>query len=81
MVRSIEKLRAASDDDLIAEHDAQAPHAVVATGYYQDELARREQRRAIESTNKLSGGAFWLTVANTVLAAVAAVAAIIALLQ
>jgi hypothetical protein len=34
MIRTIAELRAASDEELIAEHDRAAPSTQVGTGYY-----------------------------------------------
>ncbi|WP_091648009.1 hypothetical protein [Micromonospora pallida] len=81
MVRKIEDLRAATDEELIAEHDRHARHTVVGTAYYVDELDRRERRRAIEASDRLARRAYRLAWSNMVLAAVAALAAIVALLK
>ncbi|WP_433530760.1 hypothetical protein ACQPYA_01030 [Micromonospora sp. CA-263727] len=81
MVRSIKELRATPDDVLIAEHDRRAQNTVAGTNYYTDELERRERRRAIEASDRLARRAYRLAWSNTILAAVAAVAAIVALLR
>ncbi|UQU64905.1 hypothetical protein COUCH_00625 [Couchioplanes caeruleus] len=81
MVRKISDLRAASDEELIAEHDGHAVSTHVGTAYYMEELDRRDRNRAMAATEALARGAYRLTWANTVLAAVAAVAAIIALIK
>jgi hypothetical protein len=81
VTRKISDLRKASDDDLIREHDKLARHTHVGTAYYLDELDRRERNRAMKVTEDLARGAYRLTWSNTVLAAVAAVAAIIALFK
>ncbi|UQU64881.1 hypothetical protein COUCH_00490 [Couchioplanes caeruleus] len=81
MVRKIADLRAATDDELIAEHDEKAGNTHVGTAYFMEELDRRERNRAMAATEALARGAYRLTWTNTVLAAVAAVAAIIALFR
>ena len=73
---TIEALRAASDDDLIRLHDQAATHTVVGTAYYMDELHRRDQVRAIESSHRLAVASFWLTVVNAMVAVVAVVIAL-----
>lgn len=81
MVRSIKALRETSDEELIAEHDGHANSTVVGTQYYVDELNRRVQQRALEAADRLARRAFWLTIVNTVLAVIAAAAAVVALLK
>jgi len=81
MVRSMRALREIPDEQLITEHDELANHTVVGTQYYADELSRRAQLRALEAADRLARQAYWLTVANTFLAAVAAIAAVIALFK
>lgn len=81
MVRPIKALRETSDDELIAEHDKIATHTVVGTAYYVDELERRERRRAIEASDRLARRAYRLAWSNTLLALVAALAAIVALFK
>ncbi|MGR6316490.1 hypothetical protein Q2K19_10605 [Micromonospora soli] len=81
MVRKIADLRAATDEELIAEHDHHAGNTVVGTQYYMDELERRERRRAIKASDRLARRAYRLAWSNTILAAVAAIAAIIALVM
>ncbi|GIF12458.1 hypothetical protein [Actinoplanes teichomyceticus] len=66
---------------MIAEHDELATHTVAGTAFYLEELERRERRRSAEASDRLGRKAFWLGVSNTVLALVAAVAAIIALFK
>lgn len=44
-----------------------------------DELRRRESDRAVEASLRLARQAFWLAVANGVLALVAAIAAVVAI--
>jgi CHASE3 domain sensor protein len=79
MVRSIRALRETPDEELIDEHDQHAESTVVGTQYYLDELNRRAQQRSVEAADRLARRAFWLTIANTAFALVAAVAAMIAL--
>ncbi|ARJ05492.1 hypothetical protein GCM10010988_05810 [Cnuibacter physcomitrellae] len=81
-------MRAVSDEQLIAEHDAAATHTIVGTQYYLDELERRSRDRdaqasrqlAIES-QALARRSYWMTVASSVLSLVATAVAIMALLQ
>jgi hypothetical protein len=42
MTYSLKELRAASDEDLVARHDAEAKNASAGVNYYLDELARRD---------------------------------------
>lgn len=81
MVRSIKALQETPDGQLISEHDELALHTVVGTQYYVDELGRRTQQRALEAADRLARRAYWLAVANTVLATVAAIVAVIALFK
>lgn len=81
MVRSIKALRETSDEQLIAEHDQHAQSTIVGTQYYLDELNRRVQQRSLEATDRLARRALWLTIVNTVFAAVATVAAVVALFK
>lgn len=71
MVRKLEDLRATPDEVLIREHDEIAVHTSVGTGYYMEELTRRDQQRAIQASQKLATASFWLTVANLLVAVVA----------
>jgi hypothetical protein len=47
IIRSIERLRAATDEELIGEHDQLAQHTAAGTAYYVDELgvAKPNERR------------------------------------
>ncbi|MFC7301101.1 hypothetical protein [Cognatiluteimonas weifangensis] len=45
------QLEALSDEDLIARYDAAAANTVVGTGFYREEIARRQMAR--ESTRML----------------------------
>jgi hypothetical protein len=81
VVRKIADLRATTDDELIAEHDAHAVNTHVGTAYHMEELDRRDRNRAMAATEQLARNAYRLTWANAALAAVAAVAAIIALFK
>lgn len=80
MSYSIAQMRAMTDEQLIAEHDEHARNTVVATGYYLEELQRREQTRAIEASERLARVAVRLSWASAVLSGVAVVVAVIALL-
>ena len=79
--KNIKQLRVTSDEELIGEHDELAKHTAVGVAYYLEELDRRERNRAMKATENLARNAYRLSWANTLLAAVAAVAAIIALLK
>jgi hypothetical protein len=81
MVRSIKALQETPDEELIAEHDRHATNTVAGTQYYLDELNRRAQQRALEAADRLARRAFWLTIVNTVFAALATVAAVVALFK
>jgi len=80
-VRKIAELRATPDEELIAEHDRHAGNTGVGTGYYMEELDRRDRNRAMAATEQLARNAYRLSWANTLLAAVAAIAAIVALFR
>lgn len=86
MTRSIEDLRATSDEQLIAEHDAKARNTVAGTAYYLEELDRRSRERATAAANHLATESHRLAkvsqrlaIASTVLSAIATVAAVLAL--
>ncbi|MCF6507370.1 hypothetical protein E9549_08110 [Blastococcus sp. MG754426] len=79
MVRKIEELRATSDEDLIAEHDAKAGHTSVGTSYYMDELERRSRERAAQRSHELAVRSFWLAIATSALSLVAVVVSVLAL--
>jgi hypothetical protein len=78
MVRKIADLQAATDDELIAEHDAHAVNTSVGTQYYLDELNRRAADRAAKATDELTHKVYVLTWVNAAVAVIAAVAAVIA---
>lgn len=80
MIRSFDELMKATDDELKAEHDKHAIHTYVGTAYYADELNRRAADRITQATIQLARRTYWLTIANSVLATVAAGAAVTALL-
>lgn len=82
MTYKLQDLRAASDEELIALHDALAEHTVPGAKYYLDELARRDQERAnatmlrlTERMTRLTWIIAILTLANVILVAIAALAA------
>lgn len=76
MADTIEQLRKATDEELIAEHDAKAQHTVVGTAHYQDELRRRETLRSMAASHRLAMASLVLAAVNTVVAAVAVVIAV-----
>ena len=69
----------ATDQQLRDWQDEVAMGRAVGHDYYLGEWRARQTARAIEATNKLSRRAYWLTVVNTIFAAVAIVVAIIAI--
>lgn len=71
MSRSIRDMRAATDDELIAEHDEIARNTFVGTGYYLEELHRRQELAAMRSSRRLAISSLILAVVST-FAAVAA---------
>lgn len=54
MIRTIEELRAASDEELIKEHDKKAESTSVGTQYYIEELDRRSRDRSQKASYDLS---------------------------
>ena len=74
MAHSIEELRRLSDDELIRQHDEAAKSTFVGTGYYLDEIRRRESDRRERRMERLT----W---ANVVIATVAAIAAVVVLVR
>lgn len=79
MSYSIAKLRALTDEELIAQHDRQAQNTSVGVNYYLDELDRRSRERAVQASDRLARRSFMLGVASTVLSVAATVAAVVAL--
>lgn len=77
MSRSIESLRAMSDAEVIAEHDAAAKHTSVGTSYWMDELGRRSRDRSTAASNRLAAASFWLSIVSTVIAIVAVVVSLL----
>ena len=78
---SIARLHALPDDELFRLHDAVAENTFVGVDYYLDEVRRREQAAVMRSNERLAKASLKLGAANTLLAAVAAVAAVVALLN
>lgn len=77
MIPRYSELRALSDEELISRYDKAAENSVVGTGFYRDELFRREQERQVQQmirfTKQLRNmtiAIVFLTVANIVLVAV-----------
>lgn len=68
MSHTVADLRALSDEDLITFHDQAAVNASGGVAYYLDELKRRDQARAIESSHRLAVASFALTAVNALLA-------------
>jgi CHASE3 domain sensor protein len=76
---SIAQLRAMSDAELIATHDALARNTSVGINYYLDEIERRERERAAKESQKLARAAFVVSIVGTILSVIATVAAVVAL--
>jgi hypothetical protein len=88
MSHSIADLHALSDEEVIALHDEQARVTSVGTAYWMDEIERRSRERATaanielaRASQTLANRSYWLTVASTVLSAIATVIAIVALFK
>lgn len=64
--KTIAELQALSDDELVKQHDALAASTSVGTGYYLDELRRREVERQSERMLRLTWIVTVLTVVNVV---------------
>jgi len=77
----IKDLRKTSDEELIRLHDALAEHTSVGVDYYLEELRRRDQRRAGESSERLARAAVRLTIVSTVAAILALCVSVLALLR
>ena len=58
-------LKALSDDELIARHDAQSGSTVVGTNHYLDELRYREQSRIALNVACFTKQIWWLTLIVT----------------
>lgn len=78
-VPRFERLQQLTDQQLRDRYDHSAENTVVGTGFYLDELRRRDYERMMKVTNDLARRAFWLGVVNSVFALVAAIAAMVAL--
>ena len=76
MVRKIEELRAATDAELIAEHDNLAGHTSVGTDYYTEELRHRDTERMLKASHRLAVVGIVLTSVNAVVAVLAVVIAL-----
>jgi hypothetical protein len=74
---SIERLRAMSEDQLVAEHDHAATSTTVGVNYYLDELDRRSRERSTVAANRLARNSFWLSVISTAIAIAALIVAIV----
>ncbi len=63
---SIANLRAMSDEELIALHDADAKYTLVGVAYYLDELTRRQQERQTREMVRLTWAIAALTLVVTI---------------
>lgn len=79
MSYSYADLRAKSDDEIIAEHDAMATSTVVGTKYFLEELSRRSFERATEAALQEARAARKLAVVNMIVAIVSTVIAVTAI--
>jgi hypothetical protein len=70
----IDRLRAMSDQELIAEHDRVAEHTQIGTEFCPSELARRDAARQTAKVVKLTRVITWLTGIMTVLTALSLLA-------
>jgi len=81
MSMTLAGLHSATDTDLESQHDELARFTSVGVDYYLGEIRRREQAAVMRSNERLAKASLKLGAANTLLAAVAAVAAVVALLN
>lgn len=79
VARSIAALRESSDAELIREHHEIAPHTILSTDFYIQELFRRSAERAGEKAQDLAVKVYRLKIASTCLSVIAVFAAVIAL--
>ena len=77
-MRKIHDLRATPDEVLIKEHDQHAVHTSVGTGYYMDELQRRQVEQSMRTSHRLAVIGLVLSVVNGIVAVVAVVIALLA---
>ncbi|MBB2921284.1 hypothetical protein [Cellulomonas cellasea] len=77
----LKDLHALSLEELERRHDEAAENTFVGISYYLDEVRRREQLAVMRSSERLARASFRLSLLSAILAGVAAVAAVIALLQ
>lgn len=78
MVRNIADLRAATDEELIAEHDRLAANTGVGTAYYTEELRHRDTERSLKASQRLALIGIVLACLNALVAVVAVVIALTA---
>ncbi len=69
MAPTITRLRSMSDGELIELYDRAAASTVVGTGFYLDELARRDLQRQTATIRRLTWAITFLTVVNVAVAA------------
>ncbi len=86
MAYSIAALRGTPDEKLIAEHDEIAGNTFVGTQYFEDELRRRDSKRANQASHRLAAESYALarqtlrlTVVGVVIAIIAVMVAVVAL--
>lgn len=81
MAPNLSKLRAMSDEDIVATYDDVAQHTGVGLQFYLDELVRRETARTNEKLVALTGQIRLLTVATTAAAIIAIAISVVALIR
>ena len=79
MVRTIEQLRAVSDEELIKEHDAGVEYVNVGLNYYREELARRDQDRQTQKMLDYTKQLWILTIIVTIATVLSLAISLIAL--
>ncbi|MDT9699284.1 hypothetical protein [Streptomyces sp. P17] len=78
---SLEELRSWSDDEVVRRHDEVAANTSPGTSFYLAELDRRALMASARASDALARKSYNLTIANTVLAVVAVILALIALFK
>lgn len=79
MTMSIQQLRSATDEQLIAEHDQLATSTIPGVNWYLDELRRRGQERQAKASEDLARQAVRLAEGTLSIAVVAIAVSVIAI--
>lgn len=77
MAPKLAHLRSMTDEQIVEQYDQAAPTTVIGTGFYLDELSRREFQRASAAALAEAASARRLTIANALVAVVAVVIAVL----